>query len=184
VPGVVALKDAAGSVELTSDVAAATAGTGLVLLSGDDGLTLPMMAVGARGVVSVVSNLDPAGMVALVRAALAGDYVEARRAHYALLPLIKAAFIEVNPVPAKRALQLMGAWRGGWGAQGTCTAWQPCCCHCSSHNACLPRTRTAHSLTPCAGVIPCADVRLPLVAMLPENDAKVAAALRDAKLVA
>jgi 4-hydroxy-tetrahydrodipicolinate synthase len=109
VPGVVALKDAAGSVDGTSDVVAATAGSGLAVLSGDDPLTLPMMAVGAVGVVSVLSNVAPEKLVALVAAANGGDFATARALHYELLHVAKTLFVEVNPVPAKRALELMGA---------------------------------------------------------------------------
>lgn len=107
-PGVVALKDAAGSVDLTSDVIAATQGSGLAVLSGDDPLTLPMMSVGAVGVISVLSNVVPERLVAMVAAALAGDYAAARRMHYDLLSLAKTLFVEVNPVPTKRALESMG----------------------------------------------------------------------------
>ena len=113
VPGIVALKDAGGSVDGTSDVIAATAGTGLRVFSGDDGLALPMMAVGAVGVVSVASNVAPERVVALVAAAASGDVAAARAEHYALLPLFRTLFIETNPVPVKRALERAGLCGGG-----------------------------------------------------------------------
>jgi 4-hydroxy-tetrahydrodipicolinate synthase len=76
------------------------------LLSGDDNLTLPMMALGAQGVVSIMSNLIPKQMKQMVDAALANDFESARALHFALLPLFKAAFIETNPIPIKAAMNL------------------------------------------------------------------------------
>jgi 4-hydroxy-tetrahydrodipicolinate synthase len=104
-PAVAAIKEASGSVEQASAVAAAC---DIPILSGDDGLTVPMMSVGAVGVVSVVSNLLPAEVVAMVDAAAAGDYGAARAAHYRLLPFFTTMFVETNPVPIKRAMQLAG----------------------------------------------------------------------------
>lgn len=83
------------------------AGCRLPIFSGDDALTLPMMAVGAVGVVSVVSNICPARIVAMVRHALDGDFASARADHLALVPLFKGMFIETNPVPVKVALHAM-----------------------------------------------------------------------------
>ncbi len=101
---IVAVKDAAGNLDLTTEAVA----TGLTVLSGDDSLTLPMMAVGARGVVSVVSNIAPALVKQLVDAAAAGDYVAARRVHHMLYPLVKAMFVETNPIPVKTAMAFLG----------------------------------------------------------------------------
>jgi 4-hydroxy-tetrahydrodipicolinate synthase len=78
------------------------------VLSGDDTLTLPLTSMGGDGVISVISNLLPAKVKALTKAALDGKYEEARSIHYELLPLVKAAFVETNPVPIKQAL----AWAG------------------------------------------------------------------------
>jgi 4-hydroxy-tetrahydrodipicolinate synthase len=78
------------------------------ILSGDDSLTLPFMAVGAAGVVSVASNLFPSEVCALVRACESGDLKSAEKVHRKLLPLFKDFFIEPNPVPVKTAL----GWRG------------------------------------------------------------------------
>ena len=71
-------------------------------------MTVPLMALGAAGVISVASNLLPAAVSAMCAAALAGDFVEARRAHHALFPVMNVLFIESNPVPSKRAMQLTG----------------------------------------------------------------------------
>jgi 4-hydroxy-tetrahydrodipicolinate synthase len=80
----------------------------LDLLSGDDSLTLPLLAVGGKGVISVASNLVPADVVALVQRFLDGDTVGARALHQKLFPLVKALFCEPNPVPAKHARRLLG----------------------------------------------------------------------------
>jgi 4-hydroxy-tetrahydrodipicolinate synthase len=86
----------------------AAEGRDFVVLSGDDGFTLPLMALGGDGVISVISNLLPGKVAALVKACLAGDFPAARRLHYEVLPFIKAAFIETNPVPIKTALTWAG----------------------------------------------------------------------------
>lgn len=78
------------------------------IISGNDNLTLPMIAMGAEGVISVVANVDPDRMSRLVRAALDGDYEEAGKLHYQLYDLMKVLFIESNPVPAKESLNMMG----------------------------------------------------------------------------
>ena len=104
---IVSIKEASGSVERVSDLAARMPET-FTILSGDDGLTLPFMAAGAVGVVSVVSNLLPAEVCALVQACRSGDIVSARQWHRRLAGLFKDLFMEPNPVPVKTAL----AWRG------------------------------------------------------------------------
>jgi 4-hydroxy-tetrahydrodipicolinate synthase len=101
---IVAVKDAAGSLDLTSETVAA----GITVLSGDDSLTLPMMAVGASGVISVASNIIPAEIRQLVTHALSGDFAEARNIHLRLLALFKALFIETNPIPVKAAMAMLG----------------------------------------------------------------------------
>jgi 4-hydroxy-tetrahydrodipicolinate synthase len=101
----VALKEASGSLDQVSDVRARC---DLTVLSGDDSLTLPMLALGAQGVISVVSNLLPAETVRLVEDFLAGDIEGARRWHYRLLPFFRAAFLETNPAPIKMLLHLDG----------------------------------------------------------------------------
>ena len=84
---------------------------GFLVLSGDDPLTLPLIAAGGDGIISVISNEVPALMARLTRASLEGDLVRARELHYRLLPLIDANFIETNPAPAKCALAMMGRIR-------------------------------------------------------------------------
>jgi len=79
-----------------------------MILSGNDDLTLPMIAMGAKGVISVVANVDPARMSQMVNYALAGDFKTAAKMHYDLYDLMKVLFIETNPVPAKTALNMMG----------------------------------------------------------------------------
>jgi 4-hydroxy-tetrahydrodipicolinate synthase len=103
----VALKEASGDVAQV-DAILAQAPASFLVLSGDDALTLPLMALGARGVISVVSNLFPAAMVALTRAVARGDMAGAVAVHRALRPIMRAAFVESNPMPAKAALAADG----------------------------------------------------------------------------
>ncbi len=105
-PNIVAIKEAAGSVERVSAVR--NAAPGLTVLSGDDSLALPMMSVGAEGVISVASNVIPKEMGDMVRLALAGDFTAARAIHERFYPLFRDLFIDVNPVMVKEALWLMG----------------------------------------------------------------------------
>jgi 4-hydroxy-tetrahydrodipicolinate synthase len=81
---------------------------GFTILSGDDALTFPLLVAGADGVISVVANLAPALMSQMVEKALSGDYERARELHYRLLPLMRAIFVETNPIPIKAALEIMG----------------------------------------------------------------------------
>lgn len=104
---VVAVKEASGSVDQTTEIIQATAGK-IDVLSGDDSLTLALMSVGAKGVISVASNVVPAGMRKLCDAVLAGRLEEARGIHMKLYPLMKNLFVETNPIPVKYALHLMG----------------------------------------------------------------------------
>jgi 4-hydroxy-tetrahydrodipicolinate synthase len=109
-PNVVATKEATGNV-LRAQRLVQTMGDRLVVLSGDDSLTLPMVAVGARGVISVTSNVLPAEVTRATRLALDGRMDDARRAHLALLPVHDAMFIEANPGPVKAALALRGVMK-------------------------------------------------------------------------
>lgn len=104
---IVSIKEASGSVERVGELRRRLPNE-FTILSGDDGLTLPFMSVGAAGVVSVFSNLFPTEMCALVRACESGDFKSAENLHRKMGPLFKDLFIEPNPVPAKTAL----AWRG------------------------------------------------------------------------
>jgi len=104
---VVALKEAAGSLDQVSEILNAVPAS-FSVLSGDDSLTLPMMAVGAKGVISVVANLLPRETARLCALALRDEYARAARIHRRLLGLIKALFVETNPIPVKTALSMMG----------------------------------------------------------------------------
>jgi 4-hydroxy-tetrahydrodipicolinate synthase len=104
-PGIAAIKEAAGSVERVNAIRNVC---GLPVLSGDDSLTLPMISVGACGVISVASNVIPDEMSALVKFALADDLAAARELHRAFYPLLRDLFIDTNPIPVKTALALMG----------------------------------------------------------------------------
>ena len=107
VPGVIGLKEAGGDLGLTSDTIAQS-DPEFSVVSGDDSLTLPLLAIGGRGVISTTSNVAPAEMAAIVRAFFDGDVERAQRLHYELLPLMNALFIETNPIPIKTALQIQG----------------------------------------------------------------------------
>ncbi|HSA65846.1 MAG TPA: 4-hydroxy-tetrahydrodipicolinate synthase [Nitrospira sp.] len=104
---IVGIKEGSGSVQQASDIAQ-TCGDRLTVLSGDDPLTLPMMAVGAKGVITVTANVMPKEMAQLVAFFLAGRIDEARRIHFSLSPLFAALFSETNPIPVKEALGMMG----------------------------------------------------------------------------
>jgi 4-hydroxy-tetrahydrodipicolinate synthase len=106
-PHVRYIKESGGSVDRVDQLKQAL-GDDLVVISGDDSLTLPFMAVGAEGAISVASNLLPRELVKLTHLALAGDYHRAARLHRRLYPLFKALFIETNPVPIKTALGVAG----------------------------------------------------------------------------
>ena len=107
---VVGVKEACGDIAQISEVVALCPET-FVVLSGDDALTLPVLAVGGRGVISTASNIAPREVVELVRAFRAGDHARALRMHQRLLPLFKALFCETNPIPVKAALALQGRIR-------------------------------------------------------------------------
>lgn len=104
-PNIVAMKEAAGSLDQISEIRTLC---DITILSGDDSLTLPMMAVGAAGVVSVVSNILPAEVKRLTQLALAGNFTEAAAIHHLLFPLIKPLFADGNPAGIKCAMQFLG----------------------------------------------------------------------------
>ena len=105
-PNIVAIKEAAGSVDRVSAIKNAV--PGFTVLSGDDSLTLPMISVGASGVISVASNVIPREMGDMVRAALAGDFAKALEYHAKFYPLFRDLFIDTNPVMVKEALAMLG----------------------------------------------------------------------------
>ena len=107
IPNIVGVKEASGSLDQMSQVILAC-GPDFSVLSGDDTLTLPLMAVGGRGVVSVVANFVPRETAEMAHAALEGDWKRARDLFHRLFPLCRAMFIETNPIPVKEAMAMMG----------------------------------------------------------------------------
>jgi 4-hydroxy-tetrahydrodipicolinate synthase len=113
-PNLCGVKEASGDINQMGDVIREIAaprraeGGHFWVLSGDDGLTLPLISLGGEGVISVISNLLPAKVKSMTKAALEGRFDEARAIHYELLPFVKAAFIETNPAPIKQALNWAG----------------------------------------------------------------------------
>jgi 4-hydroxy-tetrahydrodipicolinate synthase len=107
IPNIVGVKEAAGSIKQMSDVIH-LCGPDFSVLSGDDIFTLPLLALGGKGVISVISNVVPGDMAGMVDAFAAGDLEKARQLHYRMSPLIDALFIETNPTPVKAALAMMG----------------------------------------------------------------------------
>jgi 4-hydroxy-tetrahydrodipicolinate synthase len=105
---IVGVKEASGSIEQISHVVE-LCGPDFNVISGDDSFTLPVLAVGGRGSIAVISNLLPKRFIELVRAGLAGDFVKARQIHYELFPLMRSLFLEGNPSGIKTALALTGA---------------------------------------------------------------------------
>jgi len=105
-PNIAMVKEATGSMDQVSLVLAAT---DLTVLSGDDSLTLPLLALGGRGVISVVGNIVPRDMIAMLTAFDAGNLEEARRLHYKLFPLCRDMLsLSTNPIPIKTAMKLLG----------------------------------------------------------------------------
>jgi 4-hydroxy-tetrahydrodipicolinate synthase len=107
IPNIVGVKEASGSMKQMSDVIH-LCGPDFIVLSGDDIFTLPLLALGGKGVISVISNVVPGDMAGMVDAFAAGDLEKARALHFRMSPLIDALFIETNPIPVKVALEMMG----------------------------------------------------------------------------
>jgi 4-hydroxy-tetrahydrodipicolinate synthase len=108
VPGIVGVKEASGNVVRTAEIRALGVPENFAILAGDDMFTLPVLATGGQGVISVVGNVAPADLAALCDAFFAGDLARARAAHIKFAPLVKALFLETNPLPVKYALFRMG----------------------------------------------------------------------------
>jgi len=108
IPGVVAIKEASGSLDQASEIIATSP---ITVLSGDDSLTLPMLAVGAKGLISVAGHVTPAEIKKMMTSYAAGRTDEARRIHLGLFSLMKTLFIETNPGPVKHALAHLGIIR-------------------------------------------------------------------------
>lgn len=114
-PNIIGVKEASGNINQMTDVLAKVKAKhpNFAVLSGDDGLTLPLLSLGGDGVVSVVSNLAPKEVKAMVDAGLKGKFDEARKMHFRLLPIFKAAFVDGNPTSIKYAMNLKGLPAGG-----------------------------------------------------------------------
>jgi len=107
-PNIVGVKEASGNIGQISRIIEETQDEDFSVISGDDNITLPIMALGGTGVISVAANVDPARMVSLCEAMDCGDYAKALKLHYAMSPLFRAMFIDTNPIPVKKAVELIG----------------------------------------------------------------------------
>lgn len=111
IKNIVSIKEGASSLPQVCEIIQ-HCGDKITVLSGDDGLTLPMLAVGAKGVITVTANIEPAGMAAMMDAFEKGDLERAKQLHYQMQPLFNILFIETNPIPVKTALALMSKISG------------------------------------------------------------------------
>jgi 4-hydroxy-tetrahydrodipicolinate synthase len=109
----VGVKEASGSISQMASIAALVP-EHFVILSGDDAITLPLFALGGRGVISVASNEIPAEMAKLCNFALQNDFSAARKIHVQYLPLMEVNFVESNPIPVKAAMAKMGLLQAVW----------------------------------------------------------------------
>jgi 4-hydroxy-tetrahydrodipicolinate synthase len=105
VKNIEAIKEATGSMDQTSHILSLC---DITVLSGDDSLTLPLLSIGAKGVISVIANILPEAVAQMMDAYFKGDHVRAKQLHYQMFPLCRALFIETNPIPVKRAMKLLG----------------------------------------------------------------------------
>ncbi len=108
ISNITGIKEASGSLDQVTKILELTRDEDFVVLSGDDGLTLPIMVLGGAGVISVVANVAPKHMVSMVSAFRRGDMDKARELHLTLAPLVRAVFLETNPIPIKKATELIG----------------------------------------------------------------------------
>jgi 4-hydroxy-tetrahydrodipicolinate synthase len=109
---IIGVKEASGNLDQVTRILELTQDEDFEVISGDDGLTLPIMAIGGAGVISVVANVAPKLTVSMVEAFRNGNMEEARRLHLKLAPLIRAVFLETNPIPIKKAVELIGLRAG------------------------------------------------------------------------
>jgi len=135
---IVAIKESSGSLQQISEVIR-LCGDRLAVLSGDDALTLPIMALGGRGVISVAANLIPRDCAEMAKAALKGDWDKARRLHFGMASLVEALFIETNPIPVKTAL--------GWMGRCSDEVRLPLCPMSEANQAVLKKTMKDYGLT-------------------------------------
>ena len=113
IANIIGIKEASGNISQMAEVCHVVPSE-FIVLSGDDAITLPLMAIGGRGVISVASNEIPNEMVQMVEAAEAGDFAAARRVHDRILPLLQVNFVESNPGPVKAAMAMMGLCDGAF----------------------------------------------------------------------
>jgi len=113
IPNIVGVKEASGNIAQVANILH-QAPPDFIVLSGDDAITIPLMALGGRGVISVASNEIPGEMTQLAEACLAGDFAAARAIQQRYLPLMNANFVESNPIPVKAAMALMGLLEPVW----------------------------------------------------------------------
>lgn len=111
-PNIIGVKEASGSIEQMMEVIKETPDD-FIVLSGDDGLTMPFMAAGGDGCVSVASNIIPQRMVNFINYGLQNDFVAMREEHYKLYPMFKKLFVETNPIPVKTMMSLLGKCEDG-----------------------------------------------------------------------
>ena len=111
-PGIAGIKEASGDIAQVSRIIEGTLDLDFQVISGDDGLTLPILALGGGGVISVAANVQPARMAAMFDYFCEGDLDMALDLHYELSPLFRAMFIDTNPIPVKKAVELMGMAAG------------------------------------------------------------------------
>jgi 4-hydroxy-tetrahydrodipicolinate synthase len=107
-PNIVGVKEASGNIGQISRIIEETQDEDFLVISGDDNITLPILALGGAGVISVAANVDPRGMVSMYEAMKQGDYQKALVRHFALSPLFRSMFIDTNPIPVKKAVELIG----------------------------------------------------------------------------
>lgn len=111
-PNIVGIKEASGDITQISRIIEETQDEDFIVLSGDDAMTLPALALGGAGVISVAANVDPRRMVQMYEAFRAGDLARAQGLHYELAALMRAMFIDTNPIPVKKAVGLLGMAAG------------------------------------------------------------------------
>jgi 4-hydroxy-tetrahydrodipicolinate synthase len=111
-PNIAGIKEASGDITQISRIIEGTRDLDFVVLSGDDAMTLPILALGGGGVISVAANVDPQRMVQMYESFRAGDLERAQNLHYELSPLYRALFIDTNPIPVKKAVELIGMAAG------------------------------------------------------------------------
>ncbi|NYT07978.1 MAG: 4-hydroxy-tetrahydrodipicolinate synthase, partial [Methanomicrobiales archaeon] len=111
-PGIVGIKEASGDIGQISRIIEGTLDEDFAVISGDDNLTFPILALGGSGVISVAANIEPGRMVAMFDAFCEGDFESALDLHYELSPLLRSMFIDTNPIPVKKAVELRGMAAG------------------------------------------------------------------------